>query len=77
MVLQACPKIADYAAGGALTNWRDLMSAAVVVRSMLGVSPSAYQDACESWDQRTQPLPSPTFSKGQGTSTRPAAMCVT
>lgn len=28
-------------------DWRDLMSAAVVVRSMLGVSPSAYQEACE------------------------------
>ncbi|MEY9624969.1 plasmid replication protein RepC [Sinorhizobium fredii] len=47
MVLQACPDIADYAPGGAVANWRDLMSAAVVVRSMLGVSPSAYQDACE------------------------------
>jgi replication initiation protein RepC len=47
MVLRACPTIADYAPGGAIANWRDLMSAAVVVRSMLGVSPSAYQDACE------------------------------
>ncbi|APG92981.1 plasmid replication protein RepC [Sinorhizobium americanum] len=47
MVLQACPDIADYAPGGTVANWRDLMSAAVVVRSMLGVSPSAYQDACE------------------------------
>ncbi|MEY9101468.1 replication initiation protein RepC [Sinorhizobium fredii] len=47
MVLQACPDIADYAPGGTVANWRDLISAAVVVRSMLGVSPSAYQDACE------------------------------
>lgn len=47
MVLRACPTIADYAKGGAIGNWRDLMSAAVVVRSMLGVSPPAYQDACE------------------------------
>jgi len=31
---------------GTIANWRDLMSAAVAVRSMLGVSPSAYQDAC-------------------------------
>lgn len=46
MVLQACPQIADYGPGGRIANWRDLMSAAVVVRSMLGVSPSAYQDAC-------------------------------
>ncbi|CCE98634.1 putative replication protein C (plasmid) [Sinorhizobium fredii HH103] len=47
MVLQACPDIADYAPGGTITGWRDLMSASVVVRSTLGVSPSAYQDACE------------------------------
>ncbi|MBV7518936.1 plasmid replication protein RepC [Ensifer sp. ENS12] len=47
MVLQACPEIRDYAPNGTVENWRDLMSAAVVVRSMLGVSPSAYQEACE------------------------------
>ncbi|MBL0375367.1 replication initiation protein RepC [Rhizobium sp. KVB221] len=46
-VLQACPQIVDYGPGGAIASWRDMMSAAVVVRSMLGVSPSAYQDACE------------------------------
>ncbi|MCY1740618.1 plasmid replication protein RepC [Ensifer sp. SL37] len=47
MVLRACPQIADYGNGGQIENWRELMSAAVVVRSMLGVSPSAYQQACE------------------------------
>jgi len=47
MVLQACPGIRDYGPSGNVESWRDLMSAAVVVRSMLGVSPSAYQDACE------------------------------
>ena len=47
MVLKACPDIADYGPGGRIDHWRDLMAAAVVVRSMLGVSPSAYQDACE------------------------------
>jgi replication initiation protein RepC len=47
LVLQACPGIADYGPDGAVGNWRDLMSAAIVVRSMLGVSPSAYQEACE------------------------------
>ncbi|AUX78664.1 plasmid replication protein RepC [Sinorhizobium fredii] len=47
MVLKACPGIADYGPGGAVGSWRDLRSAAVVVRSMLGVSPSAYQDACD------------------------------
>lgn len=47
IVLKACPQIIDYGPGGSIGNWRDLMQAAVVVRSMLGVSPSAYQDACE------------------------------
>ncbi|AQS65436.1 MULTISPECIES: plasmid replication protein RepC [Rhizobium/Agrobacterium group] len=47
MVLRACPEISMYGPGGAIGSWRDLMMAAVVVRSMLGVSPSAYQDACE------------------------------
>ncbi|MFM2280868.1 MAG: hypothetical protein RLZZ444_3099 [Pseudomonadota bacterium] len=45
MVLRACPQIADYGPGGAISNWRDMMAAAVVVRSMLGVSPSAYEAA--------------------------------
>jgi len=47
LVLKACPEIAMYGPDGAVASWRDLMSAAVVVRSMLGVSPSAYQEACE------------------------------
>jgi replication initiation protein RepC len=47
MVLRACPGIADYGPGGGIDSWRDLMAAAVVVRSFLGVSPSAYQEACE------------------------------
>lgn len=46
MVLKACPDIAMYGPGGTVASWRDLMSAAVVVRSMLGVSPSAYEEAC-------------------------------
>lgn len=47
MVLRACPQIADYGPAGGIGSWRDLMASAVVVRSMLGVSPSAYQEACE------------------------------
>ncbi|MGK9264169.1 replication initiation protein RepC [Sinorhizobium meliloti] len=47
MVLRACPEIAMYGPGGAIDGWREMMSAAVVVRSMLKVSPSAYQEACE------------------------------
>jgi replication initiation protein RepC len=46
MVLRACPQIADYGPGGQIGSWRELMAAAVVVRAMLGVSPSAYEEAC-------------------------------
>ena len=47
LVMRACPEIIAYAPGGEVRGWRDLMSAAVVARSTLGVSASAYQDACE------------------------------
>lgn len=47
MVLKACPQVSNYAPDGRVTQWRDLMSAAAVIRSALGVSPSAYQEACE------------------------------
>ncbi len=47
MVLRACPEISLYGPDGTVKTWRDLMAAAVTVRSMLGVSPSAYQEACE------------------------------
>ncbi|MBC2807346.1 replication initiation protein RepC (plasmid) [Rhizobium ruizarguesonis] len=45
LVLQACPEILAYGPDSVIRNWRDLMAAAVVVRSMLGVSPSAYEEA--------------------------------
>ncbi|OWV81299.1 replication initiation protein RepC [Rhizobium sp. N122] len=44
-VLQACPDIVDYGPGGAIASWRDLMTAAAVVRSMLAVGSSAYEEA--------------------------------
>ena len=46
LVLKACPDIANYAKGE-IASWRDLMAAAVTARPVFGVSPSAYQDACE------------------------------
>jgi replication initiation protein RepC len=44
MVLKACPDIVDYAKGG-VANWRDLLAAASVVRPMLQISPSAWEEA--------------------------------
>ncbi|MFB9910524.1 plasmid replication protein RepC [Rhizobium paknamense] len=47
MVLRACPQMADYTSGGMIGTWRDFLAAAVVVRSTLGISPSAFEEACE------------------------------
>jgi replication initiation protein RepC len=44
MVLSACPDIVDYAKGG-VANWRDFLATASVVRPMLGISPSAWEEA--------------------------------
>lgn len=44
MVLSACPDMVDYAKGG-VSNWRDFLATAAVVRSMLGISPSAWEEA--------------------------------
>jgi replication initiation protein RepC len=44
MVLSACPDIVDYAKGG-IANWRDFLATATVVRPMLGISPSAWEEA--------------------------------
>jgi replication initiation protein RepC len=44
MVLSACPDIVDYAKRG-IANWRDFLATAAVVRPMLGISPSAWEEA--------------------------------
>jgi replication initiation protein RepC len=45
LVLKACPDIVEYAPDG-IGSWRDLMMVAAQVRGYLGISPSAYEDAC-------------------------------
>jgi replication initiation protein RepC len=45
MVLEACPDIIDYARDG-ISSWRDFVATAGLVRSVLGISPSAWEDAC-------------------------------
>ncbi len=47
LVLKACQEISAYGPAGTIGSWRDMMSAAIVARSMLGISPSAYEEACE------------------------------
>ncbi|BCH04939.1 replication initiation protein (plasmid) [Mesorhizobium sp. 131-2-5] len=52
MVLKACPDIVPYAMDG-IGNWRELMITAAQVRGFLGVSPSAYEEACHVMGQET------------------------
>jgi len=51
MVLRACPEIAQFGPNEDIGSWREMMSAAVTVRSMLGISPSAYEEACDALGQ--------------------------
>jgi replication initiation protein RepC len=44
LVLDACPDIVDYARHG-VASWRDFIATAAYVCAMLGISPSAWQDA--------------------------------
>ncbi|WP_033057008.1 plasmid replication protein RepC [Sinorhizobium arboris] len=46
VLLSVCPQIADYGPQGRITTWKDLLTAAIVVRTMLNVSADAYDDAC-------------------------------
>jgi replication initiation protein RepC len=47
MVLEACPDIVDYGPSGEISSWRDLATAAAIVRSALGVSPDAWSQASD------------------------------
>ena len=46
LVLRACPDIADYARDG-IADWGGLVATANLARSALGVSPDAWDEACE------------------------------
>ncbi|KRB49166.1 replication initiation protein RepC [Rhizobium sp. Root708] len=45
LVLRACPEIVPYGPAGVIGNWREMMTAAIVAKSTLGISPSAYEEA--------------------------------
>ena len=47
IVLDACPDMREAAQAGEIHHWRDFLAAAELVRTMLGVSPSAWAEACE------------------------------
>ncbi|WP_404406925.1 plasmid replication protein RepC [Pelagibacterium halotolerans] len=47
IVLDACPDVKGLVQGGEIRHWRDFLAAAEVARPLLGVSPSAWREACE------------------------------
>lgn len=47
IVLDACPEIRELAQGGEIRHWRELLATAEIARPMLGISRSAWREACE------------------------------
>lgn len=47
IVVNACPNVTDLSGGNEVRYWRDLVAAAETGRKVLGISPSAWQEACE------------------------------
>jgi replication initiation protein RepC len=47
MVLQACPQISAYSAGGQIRHWVDLIQTTQTIQAMLGISPHAFEAARE------------------------------
>ena len=47
IVMDACRNLQDLAQGGRIRHWRDFLAAAELTRPMLGISPSAWREACE------------------------------
>jgi replication initiation protein RepC len=52
IVLDACGNWRELAKDGEIRNWRDFLAAAEVARPMLGISPSAWRDACAALGER-------------------------
>lgn len=46
LVMRACPEICAYGSGGTIRTWHELVTAALLVSSMLQISPSAFEMAC-------------------------------
>lgn len=52
IVLDACPNLQEWAAGGEIRHWRDFLATAEVLRPMLGISPSAWLEAKQAMGER-------------------------
>lgn len=47
IVMDACRNLLELAQGGNIRHWRDFVATAELARPMLGISPSAWREACE------------------------------
>jgi replication initiation protein RepC len=45
LVMEACPDVREYAAGGQVRTWSEFLAAAGAVRPMIGISPDAWREA--------------------------------
>lgn len=52
IVLDACPSVRELAQGGEIRHWRDFLATAELVRSALGISPSAWREAREAMGEQ-------------------------
>lgn len=52
IVLEACPNIGFLARNGKVSSWHDLLAAAELARPMLGISPSAWEEAVQVMGKR-------------------------
>jgi replication initiation protein RepC len=56
LILEACPDIRDYGPGGRIRGWSDFVSAAALVRPMIGISPDAWREAQEALGPQAAPV---------------------
>jgi replication initiation protein RepC len=56
LILEACPDIRDYGPGGRIRGWSDFVSAATLVRPMIGISPDAWREAQEALGPQAAPV---------------------
>ncbi|MBX3575096.1 MAG: replication initiation protein RepC [Mesorhizobium sp.] len=52
IVMDACSNLRELAQGGSIRHWRDFLAAAELARPMLGISPSAWREACEAMGEQ-------------------------
>ena len=74
MILKACPDIAMYTRDG-ISSWNELFDTAKIVRSALGISPSAWEAAREAMGNAEAAVTIAGILNELRTSAAPAVIC--